>query len=93
MTVGECPRAISALYRCCQTLGASVIQRQRFCLEESSPMGARYVSRVARGGYPPPALTEPDLWASHPALRDTGVGRLFLVPAPAFLPSVIRRAT
>ena len=30
--------------------------------------------RVARGGYPPPALTEPDLWATHPALRDIGVG-------------------
>jgi hypothetical protein len=29
--------------------------------------------RVAGGGYPPPALTEPDLWASHPALRDVGV--------------------
>jgi len=23
--------------------------------------------RVARGGCPPPALTEPDLWATHPA--------------------------
>ena len=31
--------------------------------------------RVARGGCPPPALTEPDLWISHPALRDTGVAR------------------
>ena len=30
--------------------------------------------RVAGGGCPPPALTEPDLWASHPALRDVGVG-------------------
>ena len=34
----------------------------------------RIAGRVARGGRPPPALTEPDLWASHPALRDTGVG-------------------
>jgi len=25
--------------------------------------------RVAGGGLPPPALTEPDLWASHPALQ------------------------
>jgi hypothetical protein len=32
--------------------------------------------RVARGSYPPPAPTEPDLWASHPALRDIGVGEL-----------------
>ena len=31
--------------------------------------------RVARGSCPPPAPTEPDLWASHPALRDVGVGR------------------
>ena len=30
--------------------------------------------RVARGNYSPPALTEPDLWFSHPALRDNGVG-------------------
>ena len=30
--------------------------------------------RVAGRGCPPPALTEPDLWASHPALRDVGVG-------------------
>jgi len=30
--------------------------------------------RVAGGSCPPPALTEPDLWASHPALRDVGVG-------------------
>ena len=29
--------------------------------------------RVARGGCPPPAPTEPDLWASHPALRSVGV--------------------
>src|SRR5438034_5603837 len=34
------------------------------------------VCRVAGGGCPPPALTEPDLWASHPALRDVGVGRI-----------------
>src|SRR5712671_1013234 len=32
--------------------------------------------RVARGSYLPPAPTEPDLWASHPALRDIGVGAL-----------------
>src|SRR5438093_11602258 len=32
--------------------------------------------RVAGGSYPPPAPTEPDLWASHPALRDGGVGRI-----------------
>ena len=30
--------------------------------------------RVAGGSCPPPALTEPDLWASHPALRGVGVG-------------------
>src|SRR5712692_1288015 len=30
--------------------------------------------RVTGGSCPPPALTEPDLWASHPALRDAGVG-------------------
>ena len=29
--------------------------------------------RVARGGCPPPAPTEPDLWISHPALRVAGV--------------------
>jgi hypothetical protein len=29
--------------------------------------------RVAGRGCPLPALTEPDLWASHPALRDVGV--------------------
>ena len=32
--------------------------------------------RVAGGSYPPPAPTEPDLWASHPALRDIGIGEL-----------------
>ena len=32
------------------------------------------LTRVAGGGCPPPALTGPDLWASHPALRDVGVG-------------------
>src|SRR6266849_3934129 len=31
--------------------------------------------RVAGGGHPPPALTEPDLWVAHPALRDAGVPR------------------
>ena len=49
--------------------------------------------RVARGGYPPPALTEPDLWASHPALRDTGVRRLDRIPVPVFPPAAIQVAT
>ena len=38
--------------------------------------------RVARGGHPPPALTEPDLWISHPALRDAGVRAPARIPAP-----------
>ena len=25
--------------------------------------------RVAKGGFPPPAPTEPDLWVTHPALQ------------------------
>jgi hypothetical protein len=52
-----------------------------------APMpGAR---RVARGGYPPPALTEPDLWFSHPALRDAGVGVEAPIPAPVNSPGLI----
>lgn len=37
--------------------------------------------RVARGGCPPPAPTEPDLWISHPALRDAGVRATARIPA------------
>jgi hypothetical protein len=44
-------------------------------VDTPSRVGARHtvpevvgaVRRVARGGHPPPALTEPDLWISHPA--------------------------
>ena len=35
--------------------------------------GEPSIGRVARGGFPPPAPTEPDLWISHPALRGVGV--------------------
>jgi len=38
--------------------------------------GSGSPGRVARGSCLPPALTEPDLWTSHPALRDAGVGEL-----------------
>jgi hypothetical protein len=31
------------------------------------------VSRVGTPSFPGAPLTEPDLWASHPALRDAGV--------------------
>jgi len=46
----------------------------------------------SRGGAcAPPAPTEPDLWASHPALRDAGVPATDLAgsPAPAFRPAAI----
>src|SRR5262249_7248258 len=47
--------------------------------------------RVAGGGPPPPALTEPDLWISHPALRDArGRGTQSLTPALAFPPAAIQ---
>jgi hypothetical protein len=52
--------------------------------------------RVARGSYPPPAPTEPDLWASHPALRDIGVGELNRLnrcrPQPAAIPARVLTA-
>jgi len=47
--------------------------------------------RVARGGCPPPALTEPDLWVSHPALRGArGRGTQSLIPASAFPPAAVQ---
>jgi len=45
------------------------------------------LGRVAKGGYPPPALTEPDLCLSHPAPRGEGLllpstGRVTTSPYP-----------
>jgi len=52
--------------------------------------------RVAGEGRPSPALTEPDLWASHPALRDIGVGELNRLnrcrPQPAAIPARVLAA-
>ena len=47
-----------------------------------------HAGRVGGGGFPPPPLTEPDLWAAHPALRDVGVGPRGLAPTPGFRPQL-----
>lgn len=45
----------------------------------------------SQGSLPPPALTEPDLWISHPALRDArGRGTQSLAPAPALPPAAVQ---
>jgi hypothetical protein len=38
--------------------------------------GAMISGRVGAPSFPGAPLTEPDLWASHPALRDAGVREL-----------------
>ena len=55
-------------------------------LSNACPLRGQPCCRVARGGCPPPAPTEPDLWISHPALRDTGVGAEALMPVPGLAP-------
>jgi hypothetical protein len=45
--------------------------------------------RVGAPGCPGAPLTEPDLWASHPALRDAVVRGCPRIPAPAFSPTAI----
>jgi DNA primase len=47
-------------------------------------------SRVAGGGHPPPALTEPDLWATHPALWVDG-SQAKSKPCPETGPGRFRR--